>query len=151
MPPSDEGGAVPLGSLYQELILDHYRRPRNRGKLDHPDVTIRKKNPLCGDEIELQIQFDGDTVREVRFGGQGCAISQASASMMTQRLKGKKAAEVNDVLARFTQLVEGNEDAAHDASLGDLRSLAGVSRLPVRHSCALLAWRALADAIVSRG
>ena len=136
-------------ALYQELILDHYRRPRNRGKLDHPDVALRKKNPLCGDVIDLQLQFDGDTLREVRFSGEGCAISQASASMLTQRLKGKSTAEAAQIMERFTRMVHGEEGAA-DESLGDLRALAGVSRLPVRHPCALLAWDALADALASR-
>ena len=139
-----------VAALYQELILDHYRRPRNRGKLERPDVALRKKNPLCGDVIELQLQFDGDTVRDVRFTGEGCAISQASASMLTQRLKGKPTSEAKQVLDRFTRMVHG-EDGSGDESLGDLRALSGVSRLPVRHPCALLAWDALAEALASRG
>lgn len=138
-----------VAALYQELILDHYRRPRNRGKLESPDVALRKKNPLCGDVIDLQLQFDGDTVREVRFTGEGCAISQAAASMLTQRLKGKSTAEAAQILDRFTRMVHGEEGAA-DESLGDLRALSGVSRLPVRHPCALLAWDALGDALASR-
>ena len=144
-----DGDASALADLYQELILDHYRRPRNRGKLEHPDVVLRKKNPLCGDVIDLQLQFDGDTVREVRFTGEGCAISQASASMLTQRLKGKSTDEAARILDRFTRMVHG-EEGATDESLGDLRALSGVSRLPVRHPCALLAWDALADALNSR-
>lgn len=136
-------------ALYQELILDHYRRPRNRGKLEHPDITIRKKNPLCGDLIDLQVQFDGDTLQEVRFTGEGCAISQASASMLTQRLKGKSTAEAAQIMDRFSRMVRGEEGAA-DESLGDLRALSGVSRLPVRHPCALLAWESLAEALASR-
>ena len=136
-------------ALYQELILDHYRRPRNRGKLEHPDVALRKKNPLCGDVIDLQLQFDGDTVRDVRFTGEGCAISQAAASMLTQRLKGKSSADAAQILDRFTRMVHGEEGAA-DESLGDLRALSGVSRLPVRHPCALLASDALAEALAAR-
>lgn len=135
-------------ALYQELILDHYRRPRNRGKLEHPDVALRKKNPLCGDVIDLQLQFDGDTLREVRFSGEGCAISQASASMLTQRLKGKSKAEAAEIMDHFTRMVHG-EAGGPDESLGDLRALAGVARLPVRHPCALLAWDALAEALGS--
>lgn len=135
-------------ALYQELILDHYRRPRNRGTLEHPDVALRKKNPLCGDVIDLQLQFDGDTLREVRFTGEGCAISQAAASMLTQRLKGKSTAEAALILDRFARMVHGEEGAA-DESLGDLRALSGVSRLPVRHPCALLASDALAEALAS--
>lgn len=154
----DDRGAKPnaadahranVAALYQEMILDHYRRPRNRGKLEHPDIALRKKNPLCGDVIDLQLQFDGDTVREVRFTGEGCAISQAAASMLTQRLKGRSTDEAAQILDRFTRMVHGEEGAADD-SLGDLRSLSGVSRLPVRHPCALLASDALAEALASR-
>lgn len=140
-----------LTAVYQELILDHYRRPRNRGRLDHPDAAALKKNPLCGDEIELQLSLDGDVVREVRFAGQGCAISQASASMMTQLVTGKPLAEVEQMAQRFAAMVNGDAAAAADRSLGEARSLAGVSRLPVRHPCALLGWNALAEALAKRG
>jgi nitrogen fixation protein NifU and related proteins len=146
MPPSDDA----LRALYQEVLLDHYRRPRNRGTLAAADVSVDKKNPLCGDEVTLQIAFDGDTVREVRFTGQGCAISQASASMMTQMLVGRSRAEVERVAARFAEMIHGDDAAAHDAALGDLRALAGVARLPVRLKCATLAWGALAEALAER-
>ena len=138
-----------LSGLYQELLLDHYRRPRNRGKLPTYDVCIEKKNPLCGDEITLQIDFQGDTVANVGFTGQGCAISQASASMMTQLLKGRSRAEVEALARRFTEMLHGDDTAARDAALGDLRALAGVSRLPVRLKCAMLAWGALAEALAA--
>jgi nitrogen fixation NifU-like protein len=152
MPPSDGAHSPPshLTALYQELILDHYRRPRNRGTLEHPDVTVTKKNPLCGDALELQLALDGDTVREVRFTGQGCAISQASASMMTQILKGKSIAEVQRIADRFDDMIHGDEEAAADKSLGDLRALAGVAKLPIREKCALLAWGAVREAVASR-
>ena len=143
MPPSDHS----LSALYQELLLDHYRRPRNRGALAEPHVSVAKKNPLCGDEITLQIEFAGDTVQDVKFTGQGCAISQASASMMTQQLKGRSRAEVERVTRRFAEMLHGDDAAARDAVLGDLRALAGVSRLPVRLKCAMLAWGALAEAL----
>lgn len=150
MPPSEPADAG-LSALYQELILDHYRRPRNRGRMEHPDVAIEKKNPLCGDQIELQLAFDGDTLRDVQFVGQGCAISQASASMMTQLLKGKSTAEAAHAAERFTRMVSGDAEAARDPALGQLRALAGVARIPVRHKCALLAWSALADALAAHG
>ena len=150
MPPSDGAPSPHLGALYQELLLDHFRRPRNRGKLEHPDVAISKKNPLCGDVIELQLAFDGDTVRDLKFTGQGCAISQASASMMTQLLKGRTTAEVEQLAQRFTQMIQGDQAAAQDSSLGDLRALAGVAKLPVRVNCALLAWGALAEGMAQR-
>jgi nitrogen fixation NifU-like protein len=148
MPPSDADPA-PLTALYQELILDHYRRPRNHGRLEKPDVAIVKRNPLCGDEIELQLAFEGETVRDIRFAGQGCAISQASASMMTQLLKGRSASEIGRVAERFAQMVSGDSEAARDRALGDLRALAGVAKVPVRQKCALLAWTALAEALAT--
>lgn len=157
MPPSDDprpadadARRADVVALYQELILDHYRRPRNRGPLEHPDVALRKKNPLCGDVVELQLRFEGDTVREVSFTGEGCAISQASASMLTQQVKGKTAADAARLLQQFTRMVHGDAAAAADPTLGDLRALAGVSRLPVRHPCALLGWTALAEALAGR-
>jgi nitrogen fixation protein NifU and related proteins len=147
MPPSDDA----LKSLYQELLLDHYRRPRNRGALAEADVQVAKRNPLCGDEVTLYVEFEGDAVHDVKFTGQGCAISQASASMMTQQLKGKTRAEVEGLARRFTEMLHGDDAAARDAALGDLRSLAGVSRLPVRLKCAMLAWGALAEALTEHG
>jgi nitrogen fixation NifU-like protein len=150
MSPPDGSRSPQLGALYQELLLDHFRRPRNRGKLEHADVSISKKNPLCGDVIELELAFDGDTVRDLKFTGEGCAISQASASMMTQLLKGKTTAEVEQLAQRFTQMIQGDEAAAQDTSLGDLRALAGVGKLPVRLKCALLAWGALAEGLAKR-
>lgn len=150
--PASDGPAPQLQALYQELILDHYRRPRNQGALEEPDANIERRNPSCGDIIRLQIAFDdGDAVRAVRFAGQGCAISQASASMMSQLLEGKSREEVEGLARRFAAMVQGDADAAADRSLGDLRALAGVSRLPSRHGCALLAWKALADALARRG
>jgi len=146
MPPSDDA----LSALYQEVLLDHYRRPRNRGQLPQYDACIEKKNPLCGDEITLQVEFDGDRVSDVKFTGQGCAISQASASMMTQVLKGKSRVEIEGVARRFTEMIHGDDAAARDAALGDLRALAGVSRLPVRLKCAMLAWGALAEALAAQ-
>ena len=140
-----------LNSLYQELLLDHYRRPRNRGKLPEFDVSVDKKNPLCGDEITLQVDFDGDVVKDVMFTGQGCAISQASASMMTQALKGRSRTEVEAIARRFAEMLHGDDAAARDAALGDLRALAGVSRLPVRLKCAMLAWGAFAEALAEHG
>jgi nitrogen fixation NifU-like protein len=136
----------PLKSLYQELILQHYRSPRNRGELDAPDVEIAMRNPVCGDEITLQLRIRDDRIEKARFHGQGCSISQASASMMTQLLEGKSLAEADAAAARFTEMMHGSEEAARDRALGDLRALAGVSRFPARVKCALLAWNALQEA-----
>lgn len=134
-----------LSALYQEMILDHYRRPRNKGTLENADASVEMKNPLCGDEIGLQVTFDGDQLTDVRFSGRGCSISQASASMMTQLLKGKTRCEIDSIRARFRDLMLGSADATDE--LGPLRSLAGVARFPGRVKCALLAWNALESAL----
>lgn len=139
-----------LGALYQEMILDHYRRPRNKGTLENPDASVEMKNPLCGDEIGLQIAFDGNEIRDVRFSGRGCSISQASASMMTQLLKGKTRAEIESIRKRFRGLMLGESSAADDPQLGSLRALSGVARFPARVKCALLAWNALETALAER-
>jgi len=135
-----------LNSVYQELILKHYRRPNNRGKLEDADVEIHRLNPTCGDEIILQLKVRDDRIEAARFHGDGCAISQASASMMTQLLEGKSLAEADAITARFLEMMHGSEEAARDKALGDLRALAGVSKLPVRVRCAVLAWDALREA-----
>ncbi len=108
------------------------------------------KNPLCGDEITLQLAFDGDQVRDARFAGQGCSISQASASMMTQLVRGKPAVEVKGLAERFRQMIRGDAEAATDQALGDLRSLSGVAKFPVRVKCALLPWDALSEGLGTR-
>jgi nitrogen fixation NifU-like protein len=136
-----------LAAIYQELILDHYRRPRNKGALDPADAAAERRNPLCGDEIVLQLAFDGEVVREARFTGRGCSISQASASMLTQALRGRTRAEAAALLRRFTALVHGDAEAGRDESLGELRALQGVARFPARIRCATLAWSALDEAL----
>lgn len=136
-----------MGAVYQELLLDHYRRPRNRGELSSAAITVEQRNPLCGDTLRLQLSLDGDRISAVGFTGQGCAISQASASMMTQLIKGKSLGEARELRERFRSMILGDTDAAKDKSLGDLRALAGVSRLPVRVKCALLAFSALEQAM----
>ena len=139
-----------IAALYQEMILDHYRRPRNKGKIESPDATAEMRNPLCGDEIDLQVKFAGDKLAELRFSGRGCSISLASASMMTQIVEGKNAAEVNAIRDRFRELMLGDLTAATDKRLGSLRALSGVSRFPARVKCALLAWNALDRVLADR-
>jgi nitrogen fixation NifU-like protein len=139
-----------IAALYQEMILDHYRRPRNKGTLDKADATVEMKNPLCGDEISLQVSFEGDSVCDLRFSGRGCSISQASASMMTQLVKGKSTEEIGAIRKQFRDLMLGNAPAADDAQLGSLRALSGVARFPARVKCALLAWNALETALAER-
>lgn len=139
-----------VGALYQEMILDHYRRPRNKGVLENPDASVEMKNPLCGDEITLQLAFEGDSVCDLRFSGRGCSISQASASMMTQLIKGKSNDEIEAIRKQFRELMLGDASVADDPQLGSLRALSGVARFPARVKCALLAWNALESALANR-
>ena len=140
-----------LSALYQEVILDHYRRPRNKGTLENADANVEMRNPLCGDEIDLQVAFDGDAVSDLRFSGRGCSISQASASMMTQLVKGKSKQEITMIWQQFRKLMLGDGSVADDPRLGSLRALSGVARFPARVKCALLAWNALETALEGRG
>ena len=142
--------AAEIGALYQELILDHYRRPRNKGTLEKADASVDVKNPLCGDEIGLQVAFDGDCVCDLKFSGRGCSISQASASMMTQLVKGKSTEEIDSIRKQFRDLMLGTPSSEDEAQLGSLRALSGVSRFPARVKCALLAWNALESALAER-
>ncbi|MBI4545968.1 MAG: SUF system NifU family Fe-S cluster assembly protein [Gemmatimonadetes bacterium] len=139
----------PLGSLYQELILDHYKHPRNKGELEGATAEVHMNNPVCGDDIRLQLRVAGERIEDARFLGQGCSISQASVSMMTQLLKGKTTAEAVALADRFKQMMHGDPEAARDRALGELRALAGVSRFPVRIKCALLGWNA-AEELINR-
>jgi nitrogen fixation NifU-like protein len=146
-----------LEDLYREIILDHYRTPRNRGELPTPPAVVAQgHNPLCGDEITVYLQVDGDTVTDVKVGGQGCSISQSSASMMSQAIKGHTVDEVRALVKRFKGMMsiedaDGNGDGAAepatDVPLGDLEALQGVVKFPVRIKCATLAWNTLLDAL----
>jgi len=134
-----------LDELYREVILEHYKSPRNRGRLEQPDVATRGKNPLCGDEIEISLAFEGDKVSDVRFGGRGCSISQASASMLTEAIKGKSIAEAEALINQFKAAMRGEGDP--DEGWGDLEALQGVRKYPARVKCALLAWTTLEEGL----
>ena len=136
-----------LSSLYQAVILDHYRRPRNKGEMEGATVEVYLTNPTCGDDICLQLRVEEGTVVDARFTGQGCSISQASASMMTARIRGGSVPEALALAAQFTDMMHGDPAPARDKSLGDLRALQGVSRFPVRIKCALLSFEALQRAL----
>ena len=140
---------VQLNSLYQALILDHYRNPRNKAELDDHTVEVHMANPVCGDEIKLQLQLDesGQEIVKATFRGQGCSISQAAVSMMTTLLTGRRVDDAQAIAARFTEMMHGDESAARDKQLGDLRALQGVSKFPVRIKCALLGFDALQEAL----
>jgi nitrogen fixation NifU-like protein len=140
-----------LNSLFQELILEHYKHPRNKGDLPTANRRVHMNNPTCGDEIWLQLRLEDDRVADAKFVGEGCSISQASVSMMTQLLKGKTLSEAQALTRRFTAMMHGDSDAARDRQLGDLRALAGVSKFPVRIKCALLGWNALEEALKEPG
>lgn len=131
-----------LDDLYREVILDHYRAPRNRGSLDDATVVVELNNPLCGDEITLYLRIDDERVTQVRFDGRGCSISQASASMMTEAVKGKSVGEALDLIRRFKGMLR-SELPASEADLGELEALQGVAKFPVRIKCAVLSWEAL--------
>ncbi len=136
-----------LNSLYQQLILEHYRNPRNKAELDDKTVEVHLANPVCGDEIRLQLRIENDHIADAKFVGQGCSISQAAVSMMTTLLEGRSLAEAGTLAKRFTDMMHGDEGAAQDKALGDLRALAGVSKFPVRIKCALLGFDALQQAL----
>jgi len=142
----------PIGSLselYQEVILDHYRKPRNFGTLADADRRAEGHNPLCGDRIALQIRMKGDAIEDVRFSGKGCAISTASASMMTDAVKGKSRAEAEALFEKFHALVTGGGNGK--AGLGKLEAFGGVSEFPIRVKCASLAWHTLKAALEGSG
>jgi nitrogen fixation NifU-like protein len=139
-----------LEELYKEVILDHYRAPRNKGRLDPHDVAIERNNPLCGDEIELFLRFDGDNLEGIAFDGKGCSISQASASMMTEKVKGLETKAAAAMAESIKRMMGGEEEGDPDA-LGDLVSLKGVVKYPVRIKCALLGWNSLLEALEEGG
>jgi nitrogen fixation NifU-like protein len=135
-----------LEELYKEVILDHYRAPRNKGRLDPHDVALQRNNPLCGDEIELFLRFDGDKLNGIAFEGKGCSISLASTSMMTEKVRGLSAEDAGRLAELNKQMMAGDEEANVD-SLGDLVSLKGVVKYPVRIKCALLGWNTLLEGL----
>ena len=134
-------------ALYQELILEHNRKPRNFREMENADRKIEGRNPLCGDALTLWVKMDGESIADVSFKGQGCAISKASASLMTTAVKGKTRAEAEHLFDKFHDLVLGRLPEGEQASLGSLRALGGVSRFPLRVKCASLAWHALRAAL----
>ena len=136
-----------LGALYEEVILDHNRSPRNWGSIPE-GRHIEGRNPLCGDKVSLSLKVDGDVITDIRFTGEGCAISKASASMMTQAIKGKTRAEAELLFEGFHNLVTGRTaESPPDKALGSLRAFAGVARFPTRVKCATMAWHALREAL----
>ena len=131
-------------SLYEKLILDHYKHPRNYGEMQHADRTVEAVNPLCGDAFTLYIKFTDNTIDALQFTGNGCAISKASASLMTELLTGKPCQEAMEMANLFEEMLRAAPDAAvAEKQLGPLTAFAGVREFPMRVKCATLAWRAL--------
>ena len=137
-----------LNDLYQQVILDHSRSPRNFKKLDGANRVAHGHNPLCGDRITIYLHLDGDVIRDISFEGSGCAISKASASVMTSTLKGKTIAEAHQLFGQFRQLV--TTDKPDGGDIGKLAVFAGVHKFPARVKCAILAWHALESALEGR-
>jgi nitrogen fixation protein NifU and related proteins len=137
-----------LSELYQQVILDHNKKPRNFRKLEAPSHTAEGYNPLCGDQLTVYLNIDDDQVKEVGFEGSGCAISKASASMMTQAVKGKSKQEAENLFREFHSMVTGELNEEEDEnSLGNLKIFAGVREFPVRVKCATLPWHTLHAAL----
>ena len=136
-----------LGDLYQEVILDHNRRPRNFGALPSTARRAVGHNPLCGDKVTVYVDLDGEVVKDVRFEGSGCAISKASASMMTESLKGRSRSQVESLFQAFHRLLTEDGAAPDAAVLGKLVVFSGVREFPVRVKCATLAWHTLRAAL----
>jgi nitrogen fixation protein NifU and related proteins len=137
-----------LDDLYQELILDHYRRRRGLGALEDPSVAVDQTNPLCGDEIHLELRVEDGVLTAVRHTGDGCSISQASASMMSQAIEGQSVEDALGLVEHFRRMMHGDESGDEDR-LGDAIALEGVAKYPVRIKCALLGWMAAKDAILT--
>ncbi|MFH1573142.1 MAG: Fe-S cluster assembly sulfur transfer protein SufU [Acidobacteriota bacterium] len=135
-----------LRELYQQVILDHHKRPKNFRRIDEANHTAQGFNPLCGDKISLYLVLDGDVVRDVAFEGSGCAISTASASMMTEALKGKRVEEIEAIFEAFHEMVMGSREPNPD-SLGKLAVFTGVREFPLRVKCATLAWHTMMAAL----
>ncbi len=137
-----------IDDLYSEIILDHYRNPRNQSALAEPDIETEGINPFCGDEVVIQIGLTGDLIASVSFKGSGCSISQASASILTETIKGTTLEEAETLYFHFRDLMHGKETSERSTeTLGEIEALTGVRKFPIRIKCALLAWSALEDGI----
>lgn len=135
-----------LDSLYRQVIMDHYKSPRNYGTLSDNALTLEMNNPTCGDRIEVHLMIEDDRIKDVKFEGEGCSISLASASMMTEAVKGKKLVDALTMSETFSRLMLGEIDELSDQDMGDAEALQGVSKFPARIKCATLAWKAMEKA-----
>ncbi len=147
MPNRETQNPVDLDDLYRDVILDHYRQPRNRGALEAASVAAEGFNPSCGDEIQLSILLEDDIVAALRFGGAGCSISQSSASMLTEALAGRSLEDARQLSGHVQAMLTDDAFNLDAVDLGDLEALSGVARFPVRIKCGLLAWKVLDQAL----
>lgn len=137
-----------LDVLYRQVIMDHYKNPRNRGIIEDDSLTINMNNPTCGDRIQLMLKVEDDIVVDAKFEGEGCSISMSSASMMTQAIKGKPIEEALELAHMFSDMVQGKDiEIDDDIDLGDIEALSGVCKFPARIKCATLAWKAMEKAL----
>lgn len=132
-----------LDEIYQEVILDHYKNPRCKGCLENPDGRCTLYNPLCGDQVDVTISIQDDTIVDIAFSGHGCSISQASASMMSDLCKGRKVREVLNLCGLFKEMMRGSKEESEIEDLGDAAALQGVRKFSARVKCAMLAWEAV--------
>ncbi|ARK31970.1 Fe-S cluster assembly sulfur transfer protein SufU [Halalkalibacter krulwichiae] len=136
-----------LDTLYRQVIMDHYKNPRNRGEFEGETVTVNMNNPTCGDRIQLQLQVEDGKVKDAKFVGEGCSISLASASMMTQAIKGLQLDEAIEMSQIFSDMMLGKDYDEDRFDLGDIEALQGVAKFPARIKCATLAWKAMEKGI----
>lgn len=136
-----------IEEMYQEVILEHYKRPKNHGNVENPDIDIDGYNPLCGDEIKITAVIENGNIKKIGFTGSGCAISQASASMMTNKMKGKSFQEFKDYFEEFSGMLKGNGKKLDTKKFGNLLALEGVASFPARVKCAMLSWQALKEGV----
>ena len=136
-----------LSELYQQVILDHNKRPRNFKRLENPNHMAEGYNPLCGDHLTVYVDLEGDELKEISFEGSGCAISKAAASMMTQAVKGKSKTEAEQLFNEFHNMVTAEDEPEEESILGNLRIFSGVREFPVRVKCATLPWHTLHAAL----
>ena len=136
---------LPLDDLSREVIIDHYRKPRNRGAIPEAQHHLEGVNPVCGDEVRVDVDIADGVIRDIAFDGVGCSISQSSASMMTEQLKGRTIADAVDLVSRFRAMMLDGAEPGDD--FGDLEALQGVTKFPVRIKCALLSWNVLQEGL----
>jgi nitrogen fixation protein NifU and related proteins len=139
-----------LDTLYRQVIMDHYKNPRNKGILEDGSLTVNMNNPTCGDRIQLTMKVEDGKVIDARFDGEGCSISMSSASMMTQAIKGKNIDDAIKLSQVFSNMMQG-KDYEDDLDLGDIEALQGVSKFPARIKCATLAWKAMEKGLNEEG